>query len=437
MRKGASVWFDTDVRRGSTEEHKSGYQCTYGWQKQEEGSFVHWVPPGLTSEVGIPINKGKIYISNTSPPTFSKAYLEQFEQDFTLFIKLRSKELIPNARMVLILHGRQGGDPSLATCDYWELLSEALIAMVAEGLIEEEKLDSFNVPYYTASCEEIQERSVISIAKPILEKAIEDLVNEGLPSNVLTIADLGCAFGPNTFTVITTIKRKVEKRCNELGVKQPELQVFLNDLPGNDFNSTFKFFFENYQQLEGERIGEDGKKCFIAGAPGSFYERLFPKNTLHLVHSCYSAHWLSRVPPGLTSEVGIPINKGKIYISNTSPPTVGKAYLEQFQEDFTSFVKLRSKELIPNARMVLILHGRQGGDPSSATCDYWELLSEALIAMVSEGLIEEEKLDSFNVPYYTASCEEIQEVIDKEGSFDTKQLVTFALDIGDKEETNM
>ncbi|XP_043692909.1 probable caffeine synthase 4 [Telopea speciosissima] len=280
-------------------------------------------------------------------------------------------------------------------------------------------------------------RSVISTAKPILEKAIEDLVSEGLPSNVLTIADLGCAFGPNTFTVITTIKRKVEKRCNELGVKQPELQVFLNDLPGNDFNSTFKFFFENYQQLEGERIGEDGKKCFIAGAPGSFYERVFPLNSLHLVHSCYSAHWLSRVPPGLTSEVGIPINKGKICISNTSPPPVSKAYLEQFQEDFTSFIKLRSKELIPNGRMVLILHGRQGGDPSSATCDYWELLSEALIAMVSEGLIEEEKLDSFNVPYYTASCEEIQEVIDKEGSFDTKQLVTFALDIGDKEETNM
>ncbi|XP_043721798.1 3,7-dimethylxanthine N-methyltransferase CkTbS-like, partial [Telopea speciosissima] len=271
----------------------------------------------------------------------------------------------------------------------------------------------------------LEQRSVISTAKPILEKAIEDLVSEGLPSNVLTIADLGCAFGPNTFTVITTIKRKVEKRCNELGVKQPELQVFLNDLPGNDFNSTFKFFFENYQQLEGERIGEDSKKCFIAGAPGSFYERLFPLNSLHLV------------PPGLTNEVGIPINKGKIYISNTSPPPVSKAYLEQFQEDFTSFIMLRSKELIPNARMVLILHGRQGGDPSSATCDYWELLSEALIAMVSEGLIEEEKLDSFNVPYYTASCKEIQEVIDKEGSFDTKQLVTFALDIGDKEETNM
>ncbi|XP_043721916.1 7-methylxanthine methyltransferase PCS1-like, partial [Telopea speciosissima] len=210
----------------------------------------------------------------------------------------------------------------------------------------------------------LEQRSVISTAKPILEKAIEDLVSEGLPSNVLTIADLGCAFGPNTFTVITTIKRKVEKRCNELGVKQPELQVYLNDLPGNDFNSTFKFFFENYQQLEGERVVEDGKKCFIAGAPSSFYERLFPLNSLHLVHSCYSAHWLSRViPPGLTSEVGIPINKGKIYISNTSPPPVSKAYLEQFQEDFTSFIKFRSKELIPNARMVLILHGRQGGDP--------------------------------------------------------------------------
>ncbi|XP_043722246.1 7-methylxanthine methyltransferase PCS1-like [Telopea speciosissima] len=166
-------------------------------------------------------------------------------------------------------------------------------------------------------------RSVISIAKPILEKAIEDLVNEGLPSNVLTIADLGCAFGPNTFTVITTIKRKVEKMCNELGVKQLELQVFLNDLP--------------------EMISTQRSNSFL-----KIINNLKEKGSARMV------------PPGLTSEVGIPINRGKIYISNTSPSPVSKAYLEQFQEDFTSFIKLRSKELILNARMVLILHGRQG-----------------------------------------------------------------------------
>ncbi|XP_043721098.1 probable methyltransferase ICS2 [Telopea speciosissima] len=308
-------------RRGSTEEHKSSYQTTYGWDPKP--------------------NRPLFNIRQSA--------------------KSKTTEQIT-------LQRRNG-----ASCASTFPSASGGFCCSRNGANET-----------LADMPKTMRRSVISTAKPILEKAIEDLVNEDLPSNVLTIADLGCAFGPNTFTVITTIKRKVEKRCNELGVNQPELQVFLNDLPGNDFNLTFKFFFENYQQLEAERIGEDGKKCFIAGAPGSFYERLFPLNSLHLVHSCYSAHWLSRVPPGLTSEVGIPINKGTIYISNTSPPTVSKVYLEQFQEGFTSFIKLRSKELIPNARMVLILHGRQGVDPSSTTCDFWELLSEALIAMVSE-----------------------------------------------------
>ncbi|XP_042512064.1 7-methylxanthine methyltransferase ICS1-like isoform X1 [Macadamia integrifolia] len=278
-------------------------------------------------------------------------------------------------------------------------------------------------------------KRVISTAKPILEKAIEDLLSEGFSSDVLTVADLGCSFGPNTFSVITTIKRRVEKTCNELGVKQPELQVFLNDLPGNDFNSMFKFFSANYEQLEGERSSSEGKKCFIAGVAGSFYERLFPINTLHFAHCSYSVHWLSQVPPGLTSEVGLPINKGKIYVSNTSPPAVKIAYLQQFQEDFTLFLKLRSKELVPSGLMLLILHGRQDPDPSSIYA--WERLAEALGSLVSEGQIEEEKLDSYNVPYYTATCEEVQEIIDNEGSFDTKQLGTFGLDIGYKEEKEM
>ncbi|XP_042512065.1 3,7-dimethylxanthine N-methyltransferase CkTbS-like isoform X2 [Macadamia integrifolia] len=238
-------------------------------------------------------------------------------------------------------------------------------------------------------------KRVISTAKPILEKAIEDLLSEGFSSDVLTVADLGCSFGPNTFSVITTIKRRVEKTCNELGVKQPELQVFLNDLPGNDFNSMFKFFSANYEQLEGERSSSEG----------------------------------------LTSEVGLPINKGKIYVSNTSPPAVKIAYLQQFQEDFTLFLKLRSKELVPSGLMLLILHGRQDPDPSSIYA--WERLAEALGSLVSEGQIEEEKLDSYNVPYYTATCEEVQEIIDNEGSFDTKQLGTFGLDIGYKEEKEM
>ena len=49
-----------------------------------------------------------------------------------------------------------------------------------------------------------------------------------------------------------------------------------------------------------------------------------------------------------------------------------------------------------------------------------------------QGLINEEKLDSFNVPYYIASQEELQELVDKEGSFTTEFMDTIAIEIGDQ-----
>ena len=76
---------------------------------------------------------------------------------------------------------------------------------------------------------------------------------------------------------------------------------FTNDLPSNDFN----LLFRDLLRMEEEK-GEDveGKSsnlpmCFLMGAPGSYCERLFPKESLHLVHANCTLHWLSQV--GATS----------------------------------------------------------------------------------------------------------------------------------------
>ncbi|CAK9135740.1 IpCS2 [Ilex paraguariensis] len=275
---------------------------------------------------------------------------------------------------------------------------------------------------------------VTSITKPILVNAVHSLFSEDFHrKKVLNVADLGCAAGPNPFSVILTVKESLERKCKELNCQPPELQVYLNDLPGNDFNSLFKDL---------SRVGEDQKSdvllpCFVMGAPGSFYGRLFPRSSLHLVHSCYSVHWLSQVPKGLTSKEGLPLNKGKIYISKTSPPVVAAAYLAQFKEDFTLLLKSRAEEMVQNGRMVLILHGRQASDPwGKESCYHWEILAEAISEMVSLGLVDEEKLDSFNVPYYTPLKEEVQDIVDKEGSFAVEHIETFTLDLVDKQESD-
>ncbi|CAL5365630.1 unnamed protein product [Camellia sinensis] len=238
-------------------------------------------------------------------------------------------------------------------------------------------------------------QKVASMTMPVLENVVETLFSKDFHLlQALNVADLGCATSSNTFTVISTIKRMMEKKCRELNCQTLELQVYLNDLPGNDFNSLFKGLLSKV--VVGNKCEE--VSCYVMGVPGSLHGRLFPRNSLHLVHSCYSAHWLSQAPKGLTSREGLALNKGKIYISKTSPPVVREAYLSQFHEDFIMFLNARSQEVVPNGCMVLILPGRQSSDPSSMeSCFTWELLAIAIAELVSQGVTTIDHMEGFEL----------------------------------------
>ena len=112
----------------------------------------------------------------------------------------------------------------------------------------------------------------------------------------IKVADLGCASGPNTFLTITEVIESISWICQQAHrkSKSPEVQVFLNDLPDNDFNNVFRSvptFCERLKEEKGNILGS----CFITGVPGSFYGRLFPSKSMHFIHSSYSVHWLSKV----------------------------------------------------------------------------------------------------------------------------------------------
>ena len=53
------------------------------------------------------------------------------------------------------------------------------------------------------------------------------------------------------------------------------------------------------------------------------------------------------------------LNKGNIYITRTSPPSVYEAYFKQFERDFKYFLKSRFEELGSNGMMVLTFIGRE------------------------------------------------------------------------------
>ncbi|KAM7264396.1 hypothetical protein ACFE04_002079 [Oxalis oulophora] len=259
---------------------------------------------------------------------------------------------------------------------------------------------------------------------PLLEQAAADFSYNHFP-DCLTIADLGCSSGSNALTPISNIMQIIYSRRREIGKSTPEFNVFLNDLPENDFNTVFESLPE-FQEKMRKQNGPDFGPLYIGGVPGSFYERLFASKSLHFVHSSSSLHWLSQVPPELQSNSLV--NKGKIFISKTTPSEVIDAYFRQFKRDFASFLRSRSIEVAPGGRMVLTFKCRRTADPTpDECCMLWDYLAQAIQDLVAEGLIEEEKLDTYNAPYFEAYVEDIRALIEEDGGFTVDRLEVKAM----------
>ncbi|KAL3844728.1 hypothetical protein ACJIZ3_002131 [Penstemon smallii] len=263
--------------------------------------------------------------------------------------------------------------------------------------------------------------------KHITSKNIGDMFIETKPKS-LGIADLGCSSGPNTLSIIKELVHTIEKASRTIRQPVPELRVYLNDLPTNDFNTIFQALPDLHKELKKGR-NRDDPPVYIAGYPGTFYGRLFPDNCLHFVYSSNSLHWLSKVPPGIYNEKGESVNKQSVYISEKSPAVVSEAYFEQFQEDLSLFLRSRSEELVSGGRMVLILLGRSGSNHvDRGNSFFWEILGRSLAILVTQGEIEEEKLDSYEVHFYAPSKEELEEEVRKEGSFKVEQFEMFEIE---------
>ncbi|CAL5205881.1 unnamed protein product [Lathyrus oleraceus] len=270
------------------------------------------------------------------------------------------------------------------------------------------------------------QRKIITLTKEATEKAImEILCSRREPIMKMGIADLGCSSGPNALRVMSEIVEAIYAASKMLDRPAPkELMLYMNDLFTNDFNNVFASLPSFHKRIS-RKNGDDsrnngyfGSNCFVSAVPGTFYGRLFPTKSIHFVHSSSSIHWLSRVPGGLKDKNGKGLNKGNISISKKSPNCVLEAYSQQFKNDFSCLLESRSQEMVYGGRMVLSFLGRQSMDHTSSNCYYqWELLAHALMTMVSEGLVEEKKVDSFNTPYYASCYEELKTEIEKEGSF--------------------
>ncbi|KAL5200601.1 hypothetical protein ABZP36_021804 [Zizania latifolia] len=259
--------------------------------------------------------------------------------------------------------------------------------------------------------------------KTLIGEAMIGLCRAGTSSphpKSLVIADLGCSSGPNALALVLAAVDAVHRFCAQHAQPQPEMCVYLNDLPDNDFNSVAKGLAA---LKHGDR--DDGLTDLVVVAgmiPGSFYERLFPHGSMHFVCSSNSLHWLSKAPEDL-KEARIPMYDADEHLRLSRRAIVADAYARQFRKDFTRFLSLRAQELVPGGRMVISLFGRCSDNPTSISNQAWQVVAVALNDMASRGFIDSEKLESFHIPLYAPLEKEVNEIIGDEGSFEVNEML--------------
>ncbi|KAL5225763.1 hypothetical protein ABZP36_012402 [Zizania latifolia] len=272
----------------------------------------------------------------------------------------------------------------------------------------------------------LQEKSLLETT-PLIEKAIEEVCSTHLPKRML-VADLGCSSGPNTLMFISLVIRATSECCDKNSHGPLDIQFFLNDLPGNDFNCLFK----SLDQLDNLVAKHKNRQAvvalpryYVAGLPGSFYTRLFPEKSVHLFHSSYALQWRSKIFQE-SNDKGEFLNEGNIYIARTTPKSTIKLYQELFDKDFSNFLQLRSQELVHGGQIVLTFVGRKNDAVFDGNLNvFYELMAQALQSLVMEGVVEKEKLDSFNIPNYGPSVREVKAVVTRSKLFSINQIRIF------------
>ncbi|KAG6404119.1 hypothetical protein SASPL_136359 [Salvia splendens] len=271
------------------------------------------------------------------------------------------------------------------------------------------------------------------IEESVIKYLDTDKVTSSMGSTTIALADFGCSIGPNTFLAVQNL-------IQPLQTKNLEFQVFFNDHFSNDFNTLLT-------SLPPER------PYHAAAVGGSFYGRLFPRNSLTIAYSSQSLHWLSKPPQGVNNEAGIH--------GSGAPEPVATAYSAQFEADLGCFLDARAEEIVSGGLMFLVMPATPDGltqTELSALFDFYgyslmDLADKVLCSLklktfyfrkhilfknrifyfrklvlfkninnfhfvlYVQGVVEKSRIEEFNLPIHIPRLGEMREVIEKNGCF--------------------
>ncbi|MGU7811608.1 SAM-dependent methyltransferase [Burkholderia sp. AW49-1] len=203
-------------------------------------------------------------------------------------------------------------------------------------------------------------------ALPLLTRAASEIPIEP-GTRPVVIADYGASQGKNSLVPMRTAVETLRKR---MGPYRP-IFVVHTDLPGNDFNTLFDVL-----ETAPQRYVQDGGNVYAYASGKSFYETVFPPESIDLGWCSYAAMWLSAIPDCISDH----------FFPCQSAGAARTAFERQAALDWLKFLSLRARELRPGGRLLIVLGGIDD-DGSTGLNDLMDHAAIALSEMVDDGII--------------------------------------------------
>ncbi|KAL3687645.1 hypothetical protein R1sor_013954 [Riccia sorocarpa] len=254
------------------------------------------------------------------------------------------------------------------------------------------------------------QRKLTDSVLPLFFEAIRSM---RLPESdeVFRIIDMGCSSGPNTVTNVEAIIEQVQARYREQGSKMPEVQVFFQDLPDNDFNTLFKYLSS---ETKNSRIAK-ALNYKAAAVAGSFCDCLFPKANINIALSTLALHWLSKIPDAVLDKQSPAYNCGQTDLHCARLATV-QAFSEQAERELDSFLAARAYEVVSGGLVFLTFMIQQGDFYPYRLDPLVHAQDEVWNQLVAEGAVSEELRDAYNLPSYFRTLGEVKKQLEKYSS---------------------
>ena len=203
-------------------------------------------------------------------------------------------------------------------------------------------------------------------ALPYLESAAQRVALDS-DTQPVVLADYGCSQGANSLLPMETAIRNLRPRLQS----GRAISVFHIDQPLNDFNCLVEVLSSRPQRYS---LCEPNVFPSVIGR--SFYEQVLPADSLHLGWSSFAAVWLSRVPSLIPEHIFAPYATGE----------TRTAFARQAAEDWETFLSIRSREMRPGARLVIVLPTTRPRGTYTFT-EFMNVANAVLREMVDEGAI--------------------------------------------------